>query len=1084
MFVADDTANGAAPSNVTLINVNFMGNKAQGGNGGIGNGDLTEFFGDGGGGGLGQDGLAGAPSDAAGGGGGIGSGSGAGIVLGAAAGGGSPGAGSGSPDGGVGANSLTSPHASLGGGGGGVGGTPGQDFGVQYNNGILLDNLGGDGGFGGGGGGGSNEGRIGSDHVVGTSGSGGFGGGGGGGFITAGASQFGGGGGGGFNPGSAGFGAGDGSFRPFAPGTPSAGDGGGGLGAGGAVFVMHGASLSITGGTLANGTVVSGQGAESGMTGGASDGQAYGAGIFIQGNQSITFGAGQTSLQITTINGDITDQSGSDPGNVYGQPGAGKVFIAGAGLVVLGGNNSYTGGTEIQGGTLKIAANGNIGSGSLTMDDGTAVNLTGIATFNHAIALNGDPTIEVDSGTTTETGVISGVGADLVKTGAGTLVLNPAGGSNTYTGGTTIAGGVLELATANAAGTGAITFGSGVHTTLQIDGSVIPTNTIDGFAFGDTIDLAGIAYDGSAQPPTLLGNHQLQFTEHGQSYLISFDPNQQTLSTGTFWLSPDSSNNGTLVQLLAPGSVGVTIDSSTLNLANNTATVTFTFGSAPTAFILADLNAVGGALSNLHAVNGFAGLVYAATFTAAASTDINNASVSVIAGSYHDAAGHSGLAGSTPDFTVDTVAPTVGVTIDNPSLNLAHNTATVTFAFSEAPTGFTLADTTATGGALSNLVQVDATDYTATFTAAAATNITNADVSVTAGSWQEDNGNPGLGGSTPDFSVDTLITNEIWSKAVSGNFDTVSHWNPADVPDQNSNVLIKKDGTYTVNDSTDHTVNKLTVGNTTPGAVTLDILHATLQVNGGAIINTGVIELNSPAQLLIGASTKISGGGSILLGDTDHIGSADGLGAAVRLTNVDNTVHGSGSIGDTMMTLLNEGSITAEGGTLEVFSATVNRGTLTAASGGTLILDSTLNDTIGTLTADDGGHLTVDGAVSAGEADIIGSGTIEFGAASKAHVGFSGAAPGDLILDDASHFKGDIAGFADTDKIDLEDFLVGSTTVKYGGYSDTTHTTTLTFKDTTDPTHKAVLTFDGDYARGELQVGGLSGGHIVLTHNV
>ena len=118
------------------------------------------------------------------------------------------------------------------------------------------------------------------------------------------------------------------------------------------------------------------------------------------------------------------------------------------------------------------------------------------------------------------------------------------------------------------------------------------------------------------------------------------------------------------------------------------------------------------------------------------------------------------------------------------------------------------------------------------------------------------------------------------------------------------------------------------------------------------------------------------------------------------------------------------------------------------------------------------------------EADIIGSGTIEFGAASKAHVGFSGAAPGDLILDDASHFKGDIAGFADTDKIDLEDFLVGSTTVKYGGYSDTTHTTTLTFKDTTDPTHKAVLTFDGDYARGELQVGGLSGGHIVLTHNV
>ena len=46
--------------------------------------------------------------------------------------------------------------------------------------------------------------------------------------------------------------------------------------------------------------------------------------------------------------------------------------------------------------------------------------------------------------------------------------------------------------------------------------------------------------------------------------------------------------------------------------------------------------------------------------------------------------------------------------------------------------------------------------YTATFTGAPNTDISNAAVSVTAGSWSESNGNPGSGGSTPSFTVDTV----------------------------------------------------------------------------------------------------------------------------------------------------------------------------------------------------------------------------------------------------------------------------------------------------------------------------------------
>ena len=98
--------------------------------------------------------------------------------------------------------------------------------------------------------------------------------------------------------------------------------------------------------------------------------------------------------------------------------------------------------------------------------------------------------------------------------------------------------------------------------------------------------------------------------------------------------------------------------------------------------------------------------------------------------------------------------PTVAVSIDSPLLDLASPTGTVTFAFSAAPTAFTLADTSVVGGTLSNL-SGSGTNYTATFTAAAGADVGNASVSVSAGSWQA-NGNSGAGGSTSSFTVDTV----------------------------------------------------------------------------------------------------------------------------------------------------------------------------------------------------------------------------------------------------------------------------------------------------------------------------------------
>src|SRR5437762_7021758 len=91
---------------------------------------------------------------------------------------------------------------------------------------------------------------------------------------------------------------------------------------------------------------------------------------------------------------------------------------------------------------------------------------------------------------------------------------------------------------------------------------------------------------------------------------------------------------------------------------------------------------------------------------------------------------------ATHGLAVEETAPSVVVSISDPELN-ASETATVTFAFSEAPVGFTLDDATAVGGSLSDLQMVDATHYTATFTPAAATETAAASVSVAAGSRAE-----------------------------------------------------------------------------------------------------------------------------------------------------------------------------------------------------------------------------------------------------------------------------------------------------------------------------------------------------------
>ncbi len=203
------------------------------------------------------------------------------------------------------------------GGGGGLGGSGGS---TEHAAGGRLARGAGGGGIGGVAGGGTYNGGTGGGAasavggvVVGIAGIGGFGG---GGFLHAG--------------------------------------GGGGLGTGGDASVRQGASLTIEGGSLGNGSVSADAG-----SGAAGSGAAFATGIFLQGTQTQTLSpaAGQT-LTIADV---IADQTGSGgPGSYAGVAG---LLVDSAGTVDLAAANSFIGAITIDAGELLLGVAGAARSG-------------------------------------------------------------------------------------------------------------------------------------------------------------------------------------------------------------------------------------------------------------------------------------------------------------------------------------------------------------------------------------------------------------------------------------------------------------------------------------------------------------------------------------------------------------------------------------------------------------------------------------------------------------------------------------------------------------------------------------------------
>ncbi|MGN6643871.1 MAG: autotransporter-associated beta strand repeat-containing protein, partial [Verrucomicrobiota bacterium] len=151
--------------------------------------------------------------------------------------------------------------------------------------------------------------------------------------------------------------------------------------------------------------------------------------------------------------------------------GDGTLQKTGSGTLNLNGNNAYTGGTIISGGTLNVSKQSSLGSsiGSLTFANGGTLGGSP-GTFTRPIILqSGGGVFNFGSSIST---LISGTGG-FTLTGGGQLTI---GGVNTYSGGTTISDGTIWVTVPGALGTGNVTVKDGGSLVIRPGGTQFANN--------------------------------------------------------------------------------------------------------------------------------------------------------------------------------------------------------------------------------------------------------------------------------------------------------------------------------------------------------------------------------------------------------------------------------------------------------------------------------------------------------------------------------------------------------------------------------------------------------------------------------
>ena len=337
-------------------------------------------------------------------------------------------------------------------------------------------------------------------------------------------------------------------------------------------LTLAGTNTITTGGIFVTSTV--GNNAQT-ITGGTLVGSAGGDLVVIQNDTNAT---GLTIASIIADNGGATGFTKS-----------------GTGALTLSGANTYTGATTINAGAVTIGSGGALGgtNAALTMGNvsGATLNLADHSTTVGSISGGGLTNATVNGGinlgtlaattlttgglgtNTTYAGVISGAGV-LVKNGSGTQILT---GVNTYTGGTTINHGAVQLGDGGT--TGALSSTGGISL-ANSDASLI-NNHADNVTISNNITGSGAVTQLGGGYLTLSGTNSFSGGLNIKAGAVATGAGTSAgvLGTGAITIG-DSANTG-LSAMLNVGSVG-TISNAINVVGNGADTIELSYNGTPT----------------------------------------------------------------------------------------------------------------------------------------------------------------------------------------------------------------------------------------------------------------------------------------------------------------------------------------------------------------------------------------------------------------------------------------------------------------------------------------------------------------------
>jgi fibronectin-binding autotransporter adhesin len=342
--------------------------------------------------------------------------------------------------------------------------------------------------------------------------------------------------------------------------------------------------------------------------GGSGANVALGKGIFVVGDA--------TNQEFDGI---IEDSGGAS--NTTG----GSLVKVGAGTLYLTAVNTYTGGTTVSTGTLKINSASSLGAsgGVATIkSNGTLEAAANINTSRNFVVTGSNATIQVDPTFTYDiTGSIGSTGS-LTKTGLGTLQLQ---GALSYSGGTTnVNGGTLLLGSSNQLPAGAVALANASGALLDFDAtSQAVTELSGGGSTAGNVSLGGGTLtlgDGTTNNSTFGGVIEDAGGAAGNNVtggsLIKTGTSTETLAAVESYTGPTTISGGTLA--LQDISLGTTaaLPASTILTVTNGGTFQ-TNGQAQTIAELSDGGTAGGTVSINKSSNG-------TTFASLTVGDANN----------------------------------------------------------------------------------------------------------------------------------------------------------------------------------------------------------------------------------------------------------------------------------------------------------------------------------------------------------------------------------------------------------------------------------------------------------------------------